>query len=72
MFAAYEQATYVVEDANASLEVEMQNLGVRVSSSYMEALLAREAEQRDETGRPLWWTEPVPRDQQELPLTKSA
>lgn len=42
LFAAYEQATYVVEDANASLEVEMQNLGVRVSSAYMEALLARD------------------------------
>lgn len=42
LFAAYEQAGYVVEDANASLEVELQDLGVRVSGAYMEALLAQD------------------------------
>lgn len=53
------------------VEAAATALGISLSA-YMEALLAREAEQRDETGRPLWWTDPVPRDQQELPLTKSA
>lgn len=29
-------------------------------------------EQLDDVGRPLWWVSPVPRDQQELPLTRTA
>jgi hypothetical protein len=35
---------------------------------YLEKVLARAGEQLDEHGRPLWWTDPVPTDQQELPL----
>jgi outer membrane protein/protease secretion system outer membrane protein len=37
---AYEQARFIVDDANAVLERELQNLGVRVGTAYMEALLA--------------------------------
>lgn len=36
------------------------------ASEYVEALLERE--ELDETGRPLWWPHPVPKDQEELPL----
>lgn len=34
------QAAYVVDDANATLERELQNLGVRVAGAYLDALLA--------------------------------
>jgi len=39
---------------------------------YLERVLAREGEHLDEHGRPRWWTDPVPTDQQELPLSQSA
>lgn len=39
-------------------------------AAYVEQLLAHE--QLDETGRPLWWAEAVPSDQEELPLSRSA
>lgn len=39
---AYEQAKYVVDDVNAVLERELKNLGIRVSSAYLDALLARD------------------------------
>ena len=39
---AYEQAKYLVDDVNAVLERELKNLGIRVSSAYMDALLARD------------------------------
>lgn len=38
---------------------------------YLEKTLARAAESLDIDGRPLWWTDPVPADQEVLPL-KSA
>lgn len=37
-----EQAAYVVQDADATLERELQNLGVRVAGAYLEALLAQD------------------------------
>lgn len=36
------QAGYMVQDAEAGLERELQNLGVRVASAYLEALLAQD------------------------------
>lgn len=36
------QAGYVVEDAEATLQRELQNLAVRVAGAYMEALLAQD------------------------------
>jgi hypothetical protein len=44
-------------------------LGVSLGT-YIDALLERE--QLDERGRPVWWRDPVPRDQEELPLSHSA
>lgn len=40
--ADYRQAQAQVDDAEATLERELQNLGVRVSGAYFEALLAEE------------------------------
>lgn len=40
--ASYEQAKYQVDDALALLERDTQNVAVRVSGSYFEALLARD------------------------------
>lgn len=40
--ADYRQAQAQVDDAEANLERELQNVGVRVSSAYFEALLAEE------------------------------
>lgn len=37
-----QQADYMVQDAEAGLERELQNLGVRVASAYLEALLAQD------------------------------
>ncbi len=42
LWDAYEQAKYVVEDVNAVLERELKNLGMRVSTAYMETLLAKD------------------------------
>lgn len=42
LWDAYEQAKFVVDDVNAVLERELKNLGMRVSSAYMEALLAKD------------------------------
>lgn len=42
LFADYKQAQAQVEDANATLEKETQNLAVRVSTAYFEALLTEE------------------------------
>jgi outer membrane protein, protease secretion system len=41
-FADYSQAQAQVEEANATLEKDMQNVGVRVSGAYFEALLSQE------------------------------
>lgn len=41
-FADLRQARAVVEDANAQLDKELQNLAVRVSAAYLEALLAED------------------------------
>ena len=54
----------VAEDASAALLVSRD--------AYLDRLLAREAANLDETGRPLWWDEPVPSDDQTvLPLDLS-
>ena len=44
------------------------SLGVS-RDAYLDRYLERE--ELDEQGRPVWWTDPVPADQKELPL-KSA
>ena len=44
-------------------------LGVTMAE-YVEALLLHDEQGPD--GRPIWWTQPAPRDQEELPLTQSA
>lgn len=41
-WAGWAQAEYVVADADATLEREEQNLGVRLAGAYMEALLAQD------------------------------
>jgi transcription initiation factor TFIID subunit TAF12 len=54
----------VAERASAALNISRD--------AYLDRVLAREAHQLDEHGRPVWWAEPVPGDQEELPLHKSA
>lgn len=44
-------------------------LGISVTA-YLEQLLLHD--ELDDRGRPLWWTEPLPPDQGELPLSRSA
>ncbi len=39
---AYEQAKYVVADVDAVLERELKNLGIRVASAYLDALMAKD------------------------------
>ena len=41
-FAEYQQAKAQVEDANATLDKELQNVAVRVSGAYLEGLLAQD------------------------------
>ncbi len=41
-FADYQQAKAQVEDANATLDKEVQNVAVRVSGAYLEGLLAQD------------------------------
>lgn len=41
-FADYRQAKAQVEDANATLDKELQNVAVRVSGAYLEGLLAQD------------------------------
>lgn len=43
LFAGLRQAGFVVEDAEATLERELQDLASRVTGAYMEALLAQDA-----------------------------
>lgn len=43
LFAGLRQAGFIVEDAEATLERELQDLGARVTGAYMEALLAQDA-----------------------------
>ncbi len=42
LWAGLEQANYLVQDTEATLERELQNLGVRVVGFYLEALLAHD------------------------------
>ena len=49
------------------LEAAAEALGV-TRDAYVEKLLAQERLRLDEQGRPTWWTEPVPGDQEVLPL----
>jgi outer membrane protein/protease secretion system outer membrane protein len=43
LFAGLRQAGFVVDDAEATLERELQDVGARVTGAYMEALLAQDA-----------------------------
>jgi hypothetical protein len=40
--------------------------------AYLDRLLARERQHLDDQGRPTWWADSVPDEQQELPLSQSA
>lgn len=42
LWAGYAQAEYVVQDAEAALAKESQNVGVKVAGAYMELLLAQD------------------------------
>jgi outer membrane protein/protease secretion system outer membrane protein len=42
LWAGLEQAGHLVQDADATFERELQNLGVRVTGAYLEALLAQD------------------------------
>ena len=42
LWAGLEQAGHIVRDAEATLERELQNLGVRVAGAYLETLLAQD------------------------------
>lgn len=42
LWAGLNQAEYLVQDAEATLDREVQNLGVRVAGAYLEALLAQD------------------------------
>lgn len=55
----------------ATAERAAAALGISMSA-FIEQLLAREGEALDPDGRPSWWVDPSPRDQQELPFDKSA
>ena len=48
-------------------ETAAASLGV-TRDVYLDRLLAEERARLDEHGRPTWWTEPVPGDQEVLPL----
>jgi hypothetical protein len=66
--AHYVRLTGRVDPEHAQLaERTASALGVSLST-YLDELLAREARQLDDRGRPSWWTEPIPADQEELPL----
>lgn len=54
----------VAEDAARALGVSRD--------AYLDRLLAREKEYADAQGRPVWWNDPVPMDQEELPLSRTA
>ncbi|HEY6798464.1 MAG TPA: hypothetical protein VI248_27620, partial [Kineosporiaceae bacterium] len=54
----------IAEDAAEALGV--------TRDAYLDRLLAEERQRLDENGRPMWWTDPAPRDQEVLPLTQSA
>lgn len=55
----------VQPDRRAKAEAAAAALGISVAA-YIDQLL--DHEQLDEHDRPLWWTVPVPADQEELPL----
>jgi hypothetical protein len=64
--AEYERlGARVPPELKAQAERTAAALGVS-AGAYLSALLARE--ELDEHGRPVWWSDPVPRDQQELPF----
>lgn len=42
LWAGLEQAGHIVQDADATLERELKNLGVRVTGAYLEVLLAQD------------------------------
>jgi hypothetical protein len=56
---------HVPPEIKAKAESMAAALGISLGA-YLEELLRRE--QVDEHGRPVWWTDPAPRDQEELPL----
>ena len=61
----------VTPERRAQAQATAEALGISLGA-YVDRLLAREATFLNEQGRPVWWTDPVPTDQEELPLTQTA
>jgi hypothetical protein len=61
----------VTPERRAQAQATAEALGISLGA-YVDRLLAREATFLDEQSRPVWWTDPVPTGQKELPLTRSA
>jgi hypothetical protein len=55
--------------SHAKLDQMAAALGVS-KAAIVDAMLGRQ--ELDDRGRPVWWSEPTLRDQEELPLTQSA
>jgi hypothetical protein len=55
----------VQPDRHAKAQAAASALGISLAA-YIDHLLAHE--ELDEEGRPLWWADAVPADQEELPL----
>ena len=58
-------------DALEVAEQAAEALGIS-RDAFLSRLLTRQREYLDPRGRPIWWTDPVLTDQEELPLTQSA
>ena len=57
-------------DALQVAETAAEALGI-TRDYFLDELLRHQRQHLDQNGRPTWWTKPLPRDQEELPL-KSA
>jgi hypothetical protein len=55
----------VYPEQRAKAEAAAEALGISLAA-YVDRLLARE--EVDAAGRPVWWTDPAPTDQGELPI----
>ena len=53
-------------DTRAKAEQTANALGISLAA-YIDTLIAQDAV--TETGRPVWWTDPVPGDQEALPVS---
>jgi hypothetical protein len=56
-------------DRHAKVQRVASALGIS-AAAYLDALL--EHEELDERDRPVWWQDPAPAEQEELPLAQTA